>query len=43
MESGVRGPADIAGCARRGVQCFLVGEHLLRAADPRAALAELVA
>jgi indole-3-glycerol phosphate synthase len=43
MESGVRGRADVAGCARHGIRCFLVGEHLLRAADPRAALAELVA
>ncbi len=43
VESGVRGAADVRGVRERGMRQFLVGEHLLRAADPRAALAELVA
>jgi len=43
MESGVRGPDDVRAAARRGVRRFLVGEHLLRSADPAAAVEELVA
>jgi len=42
LESGIGGPADVAALVRRGVRCFLVGEHLLRSRDPGAALAELV-
>lgn len=43
LESGVSGPADVTSCLGRGLRQFLVGEHLLRAEDPKAALAELVA
>jgi len=43
LESGITGPADVADCVRRGVSRFLVGEHLLRAADPGEAVRELVA
>ncbi len=43
VESGVRGAADVRSVARRGPRRVRIGEHLLRAADPRAALAELVA
>ncbi|HVN32202.1 MAG TPA: indole-3-glycerol phosphate synthase TrpC [Thermoanaerobaculaceae bacterium] len=43
VESGIAGPADVAALVRRGVRCFLVGEHLLRSRDPGAALAELLA
>ncbi len=43
MESGVRDAGDVREVARLGVRRFLIGEHLLRSADPGAALAELVA
>ncbi|HZZ66436.1 MAG TPA: hypothetical protein VFE17_13100, partial [Candidatus Baltobacteraceae bacterium] len=37
-ESGMRAPADIARLACAGAQGFLVGEALMRADDPAAAL-----
>ncbi|MBI2893757.1 MAG: indole-3-glycerol-phosphate synthase [Deltaproteobacteria bacterium] len=40
--SGVRTPADLASLARAGADAALVGEHLMRAADPGVALAELL-
>ncbi|MEZ5383130.1 MAG: indole-3-glycerol phosphate synthase TrpC [Microthrixaceae bacterium] len=40
-ESGVRGPADARRLADAGYHAVLVGEHLVTAADPAAALAEL--
>ena len=43
MESGIAGPDDARALGAAGLRRFLIGEHLLRAADPRAALAELVA
>ena len=43
MESGIAGPDDVRRMLGRGLRHFLVGEHLLRAADPAAALAALVA
>ena len=43
VESGVHGAADVRRLLAGGVRRLLVGEHLLRAADPEAALAELVA
>jgi indole-3-glycerol phosphate synthase len=43
LESGVAGAADVRRALRLGVRRFLVGECLVRARDPRAALAELVA
>lgn len=42
LESGISGPADVRAHAARGLRQFLVGEHLLRAAEPREALRELV-
>jgi indole-3-glycerol phosphate synthase len=42
LESGIGGPAEVAALAERGIRRFLVGEHLVRSPDPRAALAELV-
>ncbi len=42
LESGVSGPEDVRGCVARGLRQFLVGEHLLRAPEPRVALRELV-
>ncbi|HET8724145.1 MAG TPA: indole-3-glycerol phosphate synthase TrpC [Anaeromyxobacteraceae bacterium] len=42
-ESGIRGPADVARLRRCGAANFLVGEALVRAPDPGALLAELVA
>ena len=41
-ESGILSPADIAAMRARGVGAFLVGEALMRAADPGAALATLI-
>lgn len=41
-ESGVRGPADVSRLSAAGWHAFLVGEHLVRAADPDAAVRELV-
>jgi len=40
-ESGILAPADVARLRSAGVQAFLVGEALMRAADPGAALAAL--
>jgi len=42
-ESGIAGPQDIARLRAAGFQAFLVGEHLMRSADPSAALRALVA
>ena len=42
-ESGVRGPRDVFDYAKQGAQVVLVGESLVRGADPRAAVADLVA
>ena len=42
-ESGILGPADVAAMRARGVGAFLVGETLMRAEDPGAALATLIA
>ncbi len=41
-ESGIHTRADIARLRRAGVQTFLIGESLMRAADPGVALAELL-
>ncbi len=41
-ESGIAGRADVALLRERGVHAFLVGEALMRAADPGHALAELI-
>ena len=40
-ESGIRTAADIARLGRAGIRAFLVGEQLMQAADPAAALALL--
>lgn len=42
-ESGLTGPADLAGMAAHGVRCFLVGETLMRADDVEAATRALLA
>lgn len=42
-ESGIRTPADLRTLAAAGVQAALVGESLMRASDPGAALAALLA
>ena len=42
-ESGILGPADVRRMRGRGVDCFLVGEAFMRAADPGAELARLFA
>lgn len=41
-ESGIKGARDVARLESAGYRAFLVGESLLRAEDPGAALAELV-
>jgi indole-3-glycerol phosphate synthase len=41
-ESGIHDPADIATLRAAGYSAFLVGEHLMKAADPAAALQKLV-
>ncbi len=41
-ESGIHGHSDLAALRRAGYDAFLVGEHLLRAADPEAALRALL-
>lgn len=41
-ESGVRGPLDLIECASAGADAVLVGSGLVTAADPRAAVADLV-
>jgi indole-3-glycerol phosphate synthase len=43
LESGISGPADVSALVQRGFRHFLVGEYLVRSADPGAALAELLA
>lgn len=40
-ESGIHGPEDIRRLAAGGIRSFLVGEHLMRARDPAAALRRL--
>lgn len=40
-ESGIHSRADVAVLTGAGFQAFLVGEHLMKAADPEAALKEL--
>lgn len=42
-ESGVRGPHDVIEYAKAGANVVLVGETLVRDADPRATVADLVA
>jgi indole-3-glycerol phosphate synthase len=42
-ESAIQGPSDVARAARAGADAVLVGETLVRAADPVAAVAALVA
>jgi indole-3-glycerol phosphate synthase len=41
-ESGINGIADIERLEKSGVRAFLIGEMLIRAADPGAKLAELL-
>lgn len=41
-ESGIRGPREMEDLTRRGARAFLVGETLVRAEDPEAALRILV-
>lgn len=41
-ESGIRDPADVVRLHRAGYDAFLVGEHLVRAEDPAAALRNLL-
>jgi indole-3-glycerol phosphate synthase/phosphoribosylanthranilate isomerase len=41
-ESGIRGAADVRRLREAGYKAFLIGEHLLMANDPGAALEELV-
>jgi indole-3-glycerol phosphate synthase len=40
-ESGIHGPADVKLLSGAGYRAFLVGEHLMKAGDPAAALREL--
>jgi indole-3-glycerol phosphate synthase len=40
-ESGIHSQADVARLAAAGFHAFLVGEHLMKSADPAAALKEL--
>jgi len=42
-ESGIDAPADVTRLRRAGYECFLIGESLMRAADPETKLRELVA
>jgi indole-3-glycerol phosphate synthase len=42
-ESGVRGPHDLLACAAAGADAVLVGEGLVKANEPRQAVADLVA
>ena len=41
-ESGIRSAADISVLRQAGFQAFLVGEHLMRSADPEHALRDLL-
>jgi len=43
LESGVQGREDVVRAGEQGLRRFLVGEHLVRAADPAKALEELMA
>jgi indole-3-glycerol phosphate synthase len=40
-ESGIQSPADVKKLSAAGFHAFLVGEHLMKSADPAAALREL--
>ncbi len=40
-ESGINSRADVTRLQDAGFDAFLVGEHLMKAADPAAALREL--
>jgi indole-3-glycerol phosphate synthase len=40
-ESGIHSRADVARLTKAGFQAFLVGEHLMKSADPAASLREL--
>jgi indole-3-glycerol phosphate synthase len=40
-ESGVKGRPDVRAAARSGADAVLVGEHVMRAADPAGAVEEL--
>ena len=40
-ESGILAPQDVSRMRRHQVECFLVGEAFMRAADPGAELARL--
>jgi indole-3-glycerol phosphate synthase len=40
-ESGIHGPADVSRLMGAGYQAFLVGEHLMKSADPASALRAL--
>jgi indole-3-glycerol phosphate synthase len=42
-ESGFHARADVDRLRAAGFNAFLVGEHLMRSGDPRAALEELIA
>jgi indole-3-glycerol phosphate synthase len=42
-ESGIRSREDVARAGEAGADAVLVGEHLMRASDPAAALASLLA
>ncbi|MDR2463475.1 MAG: indole-3-glycerol phosphate synthase TrpC [Verrucomicrobiales bacterium] len=40
-ESGIKTPADVQRCRAEGIECFLIGEALMRSGDVRGAIAEL--
>lgn len=42
-ESGIRSPVDIRALSAAGYQAFLIGEHLITAADPAQAVRDLLA
>ena len=42
LESGIGSRAELGALVERGIRRFLIGEYLVRAGDPRAALSELV-
>jgi len=42
-ESGIKGPADAARVLAAGANAVLIGESLMRAANPAAAIAEYLA
>lgn len=41
-ESGIRKPEDVAFCKENGIDCFLIGESLMRAENPSEAIMELL-